>query len=63
LLTCLEKLYGDMLEVFDNDLFHMGGDEVYQPCWELDEKTNRLLMNGSVTFLDIWGIFQVRGII
>nr|CAI5818311.1 unnamed protein product [Callosobruchus analis] len=30
----LEDIYGDMLEQFQPDIFHMGGDEVNFDCWK-----------------------------
>ena len=29
----LDKLYQDFFELFDTDMFHMGGDEVNLNCW------------------------------
>lgn len=29
----LGKLYEDFFEMFQSDLFHMGGDEVNLGCW------------------------------
>ncbi|CAG9857968.1 unnamed protein product [Phyllotreta striolata] len=34
LYDAIEDLYGDMLEQFEPDVFHMGGDEVTFKCWE-----------------------------
>merc|ERR1712115_771818 len=31
--TTLGKLYQDFFELFDTDMFHMGGDEVNLNCW------------------------------
>jgi len=60
------ELYKDMLEIFDNDLFHMGGDEVNLACWNSSsEITDYLKANGkdlsAQSFLDLWGEFQTRG--
>jgi hexosaminidase len=57
-----------MLEIFDNDLFHMGGDEVNLDCWNSSsEITDYLRKNGKDlshdSFIDLWSNFQARGII
>ncbi|XP_021948899.1 chitooligosaccharidolytic beta-N-acetylglucosaminidase isoform X1 [Folsomia candida] len=55
------ELYKDMLEVFDNDLFHMGGDEVFFPCWSSRQDMRDWLKNrGTNDYMDLWGYFQGR---
>ena len=29
----LETMFGDMLEMFSPETFHMGGDEIHIGCW------------------------------
>lgn len=60
------KLYSDMLEIFDNDLFHMGGDEVNVKCWnDTEEITKYLKKKGKDlehdTFIELWNEFQQKG--
>lgn len=58
-LSVVEKLYQDFFEVFDNDLFHMGGDEVNANCWESELKWNK--NDGNFDFISTWGKFQQEG--
>jgi len=56
----------DMLEIFDNDLFHMGGDEVNVNCWNhTKEIRDFLTKNGKQlshdNYIDLWNTFQERG--
>lgn len=37
----LRGIYTDMENVFDSDLFHMGGDEVQFDCWNTTEQIVR----------------------
>jgi len=61
----LGEIYKDMLDVFQTDLFHMGGDEVNFNCWN----TTQEIVDWMVTkrrrrtkrdFLDLWNSFQVK---
>jgi len=62
----LGEIYKDMLDVFDNDLFHMGGDEVNLQCWnDTEEIVNHLTAQGKElseeTFIELWANFQDKG--
>ena len=51
-----------MLEVFDRDIFHMGGDEVFFQCWYYQEQIrNWQRAEGSYDLMDLWGMFQEKG--
>ncbi|XP_060520214.1 chitooligosaccharidolytic beta-N-acetylglucosaminidase-like [Cylas formicarius] len=61
----LEELYGDLLEQFDPEVFHMGGDEVSVSCWNATEDLVDWIVNEknwTLTrddFIDnVWGYFQ-----
>lgn len=62
--TVLGKLYKDILELFPKEeFFHMGGDEVFIPCWNSSQEIKDYLANLGLpptksTFLDLWGQFQ-----
>jgi len=61
----LGDLYKDYLDIFENDLFHMGGDEVHLNCWNTTpEITQWMLDNGKglakEDFIELWSIFQDR---
>ncbi|KAK2724945.1 chitooligosaccharidolytic beta-N-acetylglucosaminidase-like [Artemia franciscana] len=63
----LEEVYKDFNDVFDSDIFHMGGDEVLMVCWnETQEIINWLEENGKNRtqddFLDLWDYFQKRAL-
>lgn len=54
-----------LLDVFDADMFHMGGDEVSEKCWNSSEEIqtfmiqNRWGLNKS-SFLKLWNYFQKK---
>ncbi|CAG7832847.1 unnamed protein product [Allacma fusca] len=61
----LGKIYKDLLDIFDNELFHMGGDEVKLDCWlENAEITDYLKKKGKnntqETLIELWGEFQSK---
>ena len=60
------KIYRDMLEIFDNEYFHMGGDEVKLDCWEEEPEITEYLLNQGKNntkeaLIDLWGEFQDKG--
>lgn len=60
------EVYKDMLDVFDNDVFHMGGDEVNVKCWNSSSTITQYLTNhgkdlSQESFVELWGQFQIRG--
>jgi hypothetical protein len=55
-------LYKDLLDVFDRDIFHMGGDEISYKCWmAYEEITNWLSTHNTTELMGLWGIFQETG--
>ncbi|CAG7836289.1 unnamed protein product [Allacma fusca] len=59
----LGEIYKDMLELFDRDIFHMGGDEVFLQCWYYqDEIRNWQRSSGSYDLMDLWGLFQQKAL-
>ena len=59
----LGKLYEDFMELFDTDMFHMGGDEVNLNCWNTTQEIKEHLSTKGKTgteedFLDLWKDFQ-----
>lgn len=59
----LGKLYQDFFELFDTDMFHMGGDEVNLNCWNSTKEISAALRkqgkDGSKEdLLDMWKNFQ-----
>ena len=58
----LGEIYKDMLQVFDNDIFHMGGDEIFFQCWFNDPEIQNWQRNrSSYDLMDLWGYFQESG--
>jgi N-acetyl-beta-hexosaminidase len=50
------------MEVFDHDLFHMGGDEVYTQCWESNSNISEWIKKDkNYNYLNLWGWFQEEG--
>ena len=52
----LGKLYEDFFEMFDTDIFHMGGDEVNLNCWNTSQEIRKL----SIFFLDLFLLFLTQ---
>lgn len=56
-----------MLEIFDNELFHFGGDEVNVNCWNSTAEIQHYLKRHSrdptkpESFTWLWNKFQQRG--
>ncbi|CAH0546463.1 unnamed protein product [Brassicogethes aeneus] len=60
----LELLYQDFVDLNPNaDMFHMGGDEVFIPCWNsTNEITDSLKDRSEKAFLDLWASFQQKAL-
>lgn len=64
----LGDLYKDLLEVLPRgEVFHMGGDEVFFPCWNATEEiVEAMRRSGKGTstedFLDLWGEYQEKAL-
>ncbi|KAL0831030.1 hypothetical protein ABMA28_001914 [Loxostege sticticalis] len=61
----LEDIYTDMAEVFDTDIFHMGGDEVSETCWNSSETIQNFMVQNrwdlnKESFLKLWNYFQQK---
>ncbi|XP_066992201.2 chitooligosaccharidolytic beta-N-acetylglucosaminidase [Anabrus simplex] len=61
----LGGIFSDMLQVFDSDIFHMGGDEVNLNCWNTSEPVTDWMDNNGLArteegFMDLWESFQNR---
>jgi len=61
----LGDIYKDFLDVFQTDLFHMGGDEVNFNCWNstqeiVDWMVTKRRRRTKRDFLDLWNSFQVK---
>ncbi|XP_048480304.1 chitooligosaccharidolytic beta-N-acetylglucosaminidase isoform X2 [Plutella xylostella] len=65
LYDVLEDIYRDMADVFPTDMFHMGGDEVSEACWNSSAEV-RQFMTGrgwgldKTSYLKLWDYFQER---
>lgn len=57
-----------MVEQFDPDIFHMGGDEVSLNCWNATDNildymmTNQNWTRSEADFMKLWNLFQSRAI-
>ncbi|KAL3275102.1 hypothetical protein HHI36_019873 [Cryptolaemus montrouzieri] len=62
----LKKIYQDMIELLPwSQIFHMGGDEVFIPCWNSTEEILKYIGNkprSTKTFLDLWSEFQTKAL-
>lgn len=63
-----EKVYQDLIEVVPKEeTIHMGGDEVFIPCWNsteeiIDNMKNRGLDLTQKSFLKIWSEFHIKNL-
>lgn len=67
LYDALEGIYKDMMEQFNPDIFHMGGDEVALACWNTtDSITKWMEENGwgrkEEDFMKLWNLFQSQAL-
>lgn len=63
----LSNIYKDMADLFQSDMFHMGGDEVNVRCWnETKEITDWMATNGwgqdKESFLKLWSHYQNKSV-
>lgn len=63
----LEDIYKEMFDLFDPDVFHMGGDEVSIKCWNSSSKiTNWMKLQGwnldEADFIRLWDHFQSKSL-
>ncbi|XP_072397164.1 chitooligosaccharidolytic beta-N-acetylglucosaminidase-like isoform X2 [Diabrotica undecimpunctata] len=66
LYDVLTELYKDIVDVTpDRHMFHMGGDEVYIPCWNSTPEILKYLKGKPLTeetYLDLWSEFQQKNL-
>ncbi|KAJ0175402.1 hypothetical protein K1T71_008561 [Dendrolimus kikuchii] len=66
LYNVLEDIYLDMAEAFHQpDLFHMGGDEVSERCWNSSQEIQNFMIQNrwdldKASFLKLWNYFQKK---
>jgi len=65
--TTLEKLYQDFFEVFEIDMFHMGGDEVNLNCWNSTREVKEAMAAQGKSgteedLLELWNQFQKQAL-
>ncbi|KAK9891914.1 hypothetical protein WA026_017398 [Henosepilachna vigintioctopunctata] len=58
----LQDIYADIIKLLpSSSIIHMGGDELFIPCWNSTEQIIRYIGNkprSMETFLDLWSEFQ-----
>lgn len=65
LYNVLEDIYRDMADYFQPDMFHMGGDEVSERCWNSSEEIQQYMVQNrwdlrKESFLKLWDYFQKK---
>ncbi|KAF7272834.1 hypothetical protein GWI33_014398 [Rhynchophorus ferrugineus] len=61
----LKNIYNDIVDLWKNlEAFHMGGDEVYIPCWNSSSEILKYIGNNRTEerFLDLWAEFQAKAL-
>ncbi|XP_076265275.1 beta-hexosaminidase 2 [Rhynchophorus ferrugineus] len=61
----LKNIYNDIVDLWKNlEAFHMGGDEVYIPCWNSSSEILKYIGNSRTEerFLDLWAEFQAKAL-
>ncbi|XP_076059844.1 chitooligosaccharidolytic beta-N-acetylglucosaminidase-like [Oratosquilla oratoria] len=61
--SVLGEIYRDMFDMFEDDMFHMGGDSVSFKCWSNSDAINQYLTQnnrepGSREYFELWNTFQ-----
>ncbi|CAH2075984.1 unnamed protein product, partial [Iphiclides podalirius] len=61
----LEHIYMDMADAFRPDMFHMGGDEVSERCWNSSEEIRQFMVQNrweldKASYLKLWNYFQTK---
>ncbi|XP_013187830.2 chitooligosaccharidolytic beta-N-acetylglucosaminidase [Amyelois transitella] len=61
----LEDIYMDMADLFKPDMFHMGGDEVSEKCWNSSAEIQQFILQNRwdlnmTGFLKLWNYFQTK---
>lgn len=60
----LRNIYNDITDLWEGiDAFHMGGDEVYIPCWNSSEEILQYIgtkNRSEEVFLNLWAEFQSK---
>ncbi|XP_026315607.1 chitooligosaccharidolytic beta-N-acetylglucosaminidase [Hyposmocoma kahamanoa] len=61
----LEDLYTDIAEIFKPDIFHIGGDEVSEKCWNSSDDIKQFMVQSRWNldkegFLNLWQYFQKK---
>ncbi|RZC38328.1 beta-N-acetylglucosaminidase NAG2, partial [Asbolus verrucosus] len=66
LYTILKVLYNDIINMLPKgEVFHMGGDEVYIPCWNSTPEIIKFIGDKprtTETFLDLWSSYQAQAL-
>lgn len=68
LYDILEGIYGDMIELFNPDIFHMGGDEVSLSCWNSTQSIVQWMSSqhnwgrSEADFMKLWDVFQTEAL-
>ncbi|XP_036338176.1 chitooligosaccharidolytic beta-N-acetylglucosaminidase [Rhagoletis pomonella] len=68
LYPVLEDIYREMFDLFDPDVFHMGGDEVSVDCWNSSKRIQNWMLEKGWTlnesdFIRLWAHFQNEALI
>ncbi|XP_060654600.1 chitooligosaccharidolytic beta-N-acetylglucosaminidase [Drosophila nasuta] len=63
----LQDIFSDMFELFDPDVFHMGGDEVSVGCWNSSETIRNWMTKqgwnlNEADFMRLWGHYQTEAL-
>ncbi|XP_077296099.1 beta-hexosaminidase 1 isoform X2 [Arctopsyche grandis] len=65
LYDVLQGIYNDMFELFKPDIFHMGGDEVHNECWNSSAEIQNWMKDKGwglekQDFFKLWEYFQQK---
>ncbi|CAH4037655.1 unnamed protein product [Pieris brassicae] len=65
LYDVLKDIYSDMADIFNPDIFHMGGDEVSEKCWNTSQEIQQFMIQNrwdldKKSFLKLWNYFQTK---
>lgn len=56
----IQGIFTEMKDIFTDEFFHLGGDEVLFKCWNEDPQIRKYLDDNKITFEQLQAIFQKK---
>lgn len=56
----IQEIFNEMKDIFPDDYFHLGGDEVLYKCWAQDPTISKYVQDNNISYAQFQAIFQNR---